>query len=232
MKVTPKPKTSTDKEQCVPVRIKDEDSDDTTTSGTDTDKPKPPTPEPPAADNSSQTPHTPQRNFTPGEFPTDTPLDAIHVRLPAEPQPQEEAYPQRPRRTNAGKFTSTRFHDESFSSLAIHQPNTNPGGFCALQSISTSEPTTYAEAISGANHEQWKAAIDDSEELEFVTGRTGPRKTRAPGPFPRPAPLKGLGRGVFFGIPCPCRPSGPRPTKTPDGSPLKMGGNKRGPSRE
>jgi len=40
--------------------------------------------------------------------------------------------------------------------------------------------------------------------LEFVTGRTGPRKTRAPGPFPRPAPLNGLGRGVFFGIPCPC----------------------------
>jgi len=68
--------------------------------------------------------------------------------------------------------------------------------------------------------------------LEFVTGRTGPRKTRAPGPFPRPAPLNGLGRGVFFGIPCPCPRSGPRPTHTRDGSPLKMGGNKRGPSRE
>jgi len=65
--------------------------------------------------------------------------------------------------------------------------------------------------------------------LEFVTGRTGPRKTRAPGRFPRPAPLNGLGRGVFFGIPCPCPRSGPRPTHTPDGSPLKIGGNKRGP---
>jgi len=65
--------------------------------------------------------------------------------------------------------------------------------------------------------------------LEFVTGRTGPRKTRAPGPFPRPAPLNGLGRGVFFGIAGPCPRSGPRPTHTPNGSPLKMGGNKRGP---
>jgi len=65
--------------------------------------------------------------------------------------------------------------------------------------------------------------------LEFVTGRTGPRKTRAPGPFPRPAPLNGLGRGVSFGILCPCPRSGPSPTHTPDGSPLKMGGNKRGP---
>ena len=65
--------------------------------------------------------------------------------------------------------------------------------------------------------------------LEFVTGRTGPRKTRAPGPFPRPAPLNGLGRGVFFGIPRLCPRSGPRPTHTPDGSPLKIGGNKWGP---
>jgi len=65
--------------------------------------------------------------------------------------------------------------------------------------------------------------------LEFVTRRTGPRKKRAPGPFPRPAPLKGLGRGVFFSVPCPCPRSGHRPTHTPGGSPLKIGGNKRGP---
>ena len=45
---------------------------------------------------------------------------------------------------------------------------------------------------------------------EFVTGRTGRWKTRALGPFPRSAPLNGLGRGVFFGIPCPCPRSGPR----------------------
>jgi len=68
-------------------------------------------------------------------------------------------------------------------------------------------------------------------EVEFVTGPTGPRKTRAPGPFPGPAPLNGLGRGVFFGIPCPCPRSGHRPTHTPDGSPLKLGGNKRGPAQ-
>jgi len=52
---------------------------------------------------------------------------------------------------------------------------------------------------------------------------------RAPGLFPRRAPLRGLGRGVVFGIPCPCSGSGPRPTHTPDGSLLKIGGNKRCP---
>jgi len=65
--------------------------------------------------------------------------------------------------------------------------------------------------------------------LGFVRGRTGPRKVRAPGPFPRPAPLNGLGRGVYFGIRCPRPRSGPRPTHTPDGSQLKIGGNKWGP---
>ena len=68
--------------------------------------------------------------------------------------------------------------------------------------------------------------------IEFVMGRTGPRKMRAPGPFPRPTPLNGLGRGVFFGIPCPCPCSGPNPTHTTDGPPLKIGGNKRGPCRK
>jgi len=77
-----------------------------------------------------------------------------------------------------------------------------------------------------------KAWTPSQIRLEFVTGQTGPRKTLAPSPFPRPAPLNGLGRGVFFGIPCPSRGSGPRPTHTLDGSPLKMGGNKRGPCRE
>jgi len=65
--------------------------------------------------------------------------------------------------------------------------------------------------------------------LEFITGRPGPRKTWATGLFPRPAPRNGLGRGVFFGILCPGPHSGPRPTHSPDRSPLKMGGNKRGP---
>jgi len=60
-------------------------------------------------------------------------------------------------------------------------------------------------------------------------GVTGPWKTRAPGLFLRPTPLNSLGRGVFFGILCPCTRSGPRPTHTLDGFPLKMCGNKRGP---
>jgi len=55
---------------------------------------------------------------------------------------------------------------------------------------------------------------------------------RARGPFPLPARFHSLGWGVFFGIPCPCPRSGPRPTHTPDGSPLKIRGNKQGPSRE
>jgi len=54
--------------------------------------------------------------------------------------------------------------------------------------------------------------------LVFVTGRQGPRKTRAPGPIPRPALLNGLGRSVFFlGFPAPA----PGPARSPDGSPLK-----------
>jgi len=57
----------------------------------------------------------------------------------------------------------------------------------------------------------------------------GLQKTLASGHFPRRTPLNGLGRGVFIGIPCRCPRSGPSPTHTPDGSPLKIGGNKRGP---
>ena len=57
----------------------------------------------------------------------------------------------------------------------------------------------------------------------------GTPKTWVPGPFPRPAPLNALGRGVFFGILYPWPRSGPCPTHTPDGSPLKIGGNKWGP---
>ena len=83
--------------------------------------------------------------------------------------------------------------------------------------------------ISNRSLTRFLRRVQRQELLEFVTGRTGPRKTRAPGPFPRPAPLNGLGRAVFFGIPCPCPRSDPRPTHTPDGSPLKIGGNKRGP---
>ena len=63
-------------------------------------------------------------------------------------------------------------------------------------------------------------------------GADGAPKNAGPGPFPRHAPLNSMGRGVIFGIPCPCPASCPRPTHTPHGSPLKIGGNKWGPSRE
>jgi len=49
-----------------------------------------------------------------------------------------------------------------------------------------------------------------------------------PNLFPHPTRLNGLGRGSFFGIPCPCPPTDPHPTHTPDRSPLKIDGNKRG----
>jgi len=63
-------------------------------------------------------------------------------------------------------------------------------------------------------------------ELEFFTGRTRPGKMRALAPFYRCAPLTGLGRGHFIGIPCRCPRSGPRPTHTPGRSLLEIGRNK------
>ena len=49
---------------------------------------------------------------------------------------------------------------------------------------------------------EWLEGLEGSEgslyRLVFVTGPPGPRKTLAPGPTPRPAPLNGSGRGVFF----------------------------------
>ena len=75
--------------------------------------------------------------------------------------------------------------------------------------------------VAVETHDKYHLYISE-EFIEFVKGRTGPQKTRAPGPVPRPAPLNGLGRGVFFGIPCPCPCSGPRPTHPPDGFPLMI----------
>ena len=63
-------------------------------------------------------------------------------------------------------------------------------------------------------------------------GADGAPTMGATGPFRRPESLNGLVRGVFFGIPCPCPRSRFRLTHTPDGSPLKIGRNKRGPCRE
>ena len=99
----------------------------------------------------------------------------------------------------------------------------------------------WQKEIISLHHKQIAVSIANCRHLgyvkmmllvEFVTGQTGPRKTQAPSPFPHPTPLNRLGRGVFFGIPRHCPHSGPCPTHTPDRSPFKIGGNKRGPSRE
>jgi len=53
-----------------------------------------------------------------------------------------------------------------------------------------------------ASEENTKGAqeggLENGRGAVFVTGPSGPRKTRAPGPTPRPAPLNGPGRAVFF----------------------------------
>jgi len=59
--------------------------------------------------------------------------------------------------------------------------------------------------------------------IQFVRGPTGPRKTRAPSPFPRPAPLNGLEWAVIFSIPCPSPRSCPNPTHSPRRVPAKNG---------
>jgi len=60
-------------------------------------------------------------------------------------------------------------------------------------------------------------------------GADGAPKNRGPRPFSPPRPTQRLGAGCLFRHSLPCPRSGPRPTHTPDGSPLKIGGNKRGP---
>jgi len=56
----------------------------------------------------------------------------------------------------------------------------------------------------------------------------GALKDVSPRPFHPLAQLCGLGRSVFFPIPCPCPRSVPCRTHTPDRSTLKIGGNKQG----
>ena len=151
------------------VNISDESEDDVDelpSVPTTTPIPSPGTLSPPTPD---QPPQTPAKFITPGEFPVDTSDDTIHVRpeiLPNPPQ-QEEEYAQRPRRANAGRFTSTRFRDEQFSQLAVLH-NTNPPSIHYPHAFQCStaydtEPTTYNEAVTGPNSQEWKLAI--SEEL-------------------------------------------------------------------
>jgi len=147
-------------ERVVPITIDDDSSDENTTSAAHQEEPPPPTPEPPQDPIPATIPQTPQRMQTPGEFPRDSPLDMIHVR-PPEPKPQEEVYSQRPKRANAGKFTSTRFHDEEFSSLAIHNPTVSSSEYHAYSMTNSAEPTTYTEAVSGPDKEMWEEAKEE-----------------------------------------------------------------------
>jgi len=103
-------------------------------------------------------------------FPRDSPedLNVIHLRPPEipEPAPQEEVYAQRPRRQNGGKFTSKRFRNEHFLSLAICDCNHTQPEYSAYHRTITSELTRYSDALSGPNSQQWKQAIH--EELDSL----------------------------------------------------------------
>jgi len=147
----------------VPILLTDDSDEESTTSAADYSEPKPRTPEPPEAERTIPTPKTPPRTQTPGGFPIATPEETIHIRPPQDmnPPPQEPIYSQRPWRANAGKFTSTRFDDETFSSLATHNPDPNTYNCQAYNTMSTTEPTTYAEAIKGQNNREWKEAIEE-----------------------------------------------------------------------
>ena len=57
--------------------------------------------------------------------------------------------------------------------------------------------------------------------LVFVTGPPGPRNRRAPASIPRPAPVNGPGRGVFFLTPAPAPVQAPAPFNAQN-SPLSM----------
>jgi len=150
-------------ERLLSVSFNDDPIDDTPTSAAERQEPKPPIPEPPEPEQPAKhctIPQTPQRIHTPGEFPQDTIEEVIHVR-PPDPPVQEEVYSQRPHRTTAGKRTSTRFHDEQFSVITIHNTHHHSPEYYAYYTTSTTEPTTYTEATTGANKEMWVAAIQE-----------------------------------------------------------------------
>jgi len=111
---------------------------------------------------------TPQRTYTPSVFPQDPIDDIIHLRppQPAEPPPQEEIYSAPPRRSTAGKFSSTHFHDETFSGLAYQKLPPPPTEYHAYYLSNIAELASYKEGIIGPNQEKWKEAIE--EELESL----------------------------------------------------------------
>jgi len=152
----------------VQIDSSDEESDDMSTSSPKSQQAPSPQPEYLEAENITPVPQTPSRNHTPGEFPRDSPLSIIHVRPPTipEPAPQEEVYAQRPRRQNAGKFSSTRFRDEQFSNLAMQDYNSTQSKYKAYHVLTTTEPATYSEALTGPNKNEWKEVIN--EELDSL----------------------------------------------------------------
>ena len=137
--------------------------EESTRSAADYSEPKPPTPEPAEAEMTIPTHKTPQRTQTSGGFPMDTPKETIQIRPPQDINPplQDPIYSQRPRTANASKFTATRFHHETFSSLATYYPNPNTYNCQGYNTMSTTKPTTYAEAIKRQNNREWKEAIEE-----------------------------------------------------------------------
>jgi len=153
------------------VHIPDESDDEITESpNPQTPAPNPspdpsPDPVPIGAPEPART--TPARVTTPGDFPLDSGEETIHVRPSLLPNPprQETEYAQRPKRSTAGKYTSTRFHDEQFSRLATltpQSPNRLPAchAFTTMRTYDT-EPASFTEAVSGPDAAQWKGAIEE-----------------------------------------------------------------------
>jgi len=152
----------------VPITVDEMTGDDIPMSAAETLPPDNPIQEPADPDDLAPPPQTPHRTYTPGVFPQDPIDDIIHLRQPqpAEPPPQEEIYSARPRHTTAGKFSSTRFHDETFSGLAYQKLPPLPTEYHAYYLSNIPEPASYTEAIIGPNQKQWKEAIE--EELQSL----------------------------------------------------------------
>ncbi|KAG0640904.1 hypothetical protein HOY80DRAFT_1040565 [Tuber brumale] len=140
----------------VHIQNRNKDNDNTIVSVARIDEPKPPIPEPPEPEDLPPLSQTLPQSHTPSAFSIDTPLDATHVHLTNSPA-QENPYTQCPRRSNAGKYTTTQFHDKTF--LVVHQHSGDSPAFHTFPSISTTEPSTYMKAISGPHYTEWREVI-------------------------------------------------------------------------
>jgi len=153
------------------VHIPDE-SDDEITEPPNPEIPPPnpspdPSPDPVPISAPEPAPTTPARVTTPCDFPLDSGEETIHVRPALLPNPprQETEYAQRPKRSTAGKYTSTGFHDEQFSRLATltHQSSNRLPACHAFTSMRTydTQPASFTQAVSGHDAAQWKRAIEE-----------------------------------------------------------------------